>query len=66
VFDSDLFHATAEVRFRPEYEHRRVNVTMLYGERADDRHHAAPVTAGSAQSTTPAWRSRALTRSRRG
>jgi hypothetical protein len=65
VFDSDLFHATAEVRFRPEYEHRRVNVTMLYGERAEDRHHhAAPGASGAG--VTRAWRSPALTRSRRG
>jgi len=39
VFNSDLFHATAKVRFRPEYHHRRINITMLYGEREDDVHH---------------------------
>jgi tetratricopeptide (TPR) repeat protein len=39
IFNSDLFHATAAVRFRSEYENRRVNVTMLYGDRANDVHH---------------------------
>ena len=34
IFNSDLFHQTDELRFRPGYENRRVNVTMLYGYRA--------------------------------
>ncbi|KAA9373499.1 hypothetical protein F5972_35330 [Microbispora cellulosiformans] len=68
IFNSDLFHATAEVRFRPGYENRRVNITMLYGERADDVHHPGL----SRQATPnqipyrPAWRSNALTRRRAG
>ncbi|HEY0640290.1 MAG TPA: hypothetical protein VGD67_21890 [Pseudonocardiaceae bacterium] len=63
IFNSDLFHATEPIRFRPEYEHRRVNITMLYGDRADDRHHPSPV--GAATNTgTPAWRSGALGRAR--
>jgi hypothetical protein len=33
IFNSDLFHATAPLRFRPGYENRRINVTMLFGER---------------------------------
>ncbi len=33
IFNSDLFHATAPFKFRPGYENRRLNVTMLYGER---------------------------------
>lgn len=33
VFDSDLFHATAPLAFRPGYAHQRINITMLYGER---------------------------------
>ncbi|WP_416564175.1 tetratricopeptide repeat protein [Nocardia testacea] len=41
VFNSDLFHGTDTVDFRPEYENRRINVTMLYGERTDDRRRLA-------------------------
>ncbi len=33
LFDSDLFHETDTFRFRPGYENRRVNITMLYGTR---------------------------------
>lgn len=33
IFNSDLFHATAPLRFRPGYDNRRVNVTMLFGRR---------------------------------
>lgn len=33
IFNSDLFHATAPLDFRPGYENRRVNVTMLFGRR---------------------------------
>jgi tetratricopeptide (TPR) repeat protein len=39
IFNSDLFHATAEVKFRRGYENRRINITMLYGERQNDVHH---------------------------
>jgi tetratricopeptide (TPR) repeat protein len=35
IFDSDLFHETASLSFRPGYLNRRINVTMLYGL----RHH---------------------------
>ena len=31
VFDSSLFHESDGFRFKPGYENRRVNVTMLYG-----------------------------------
>ena len=37
IFDSDLFHRTDDFRFRPGYANRRVNVTLLYGERAGRR-----------------------------
>ncbi|MFI8519933.1 hypothetical protein ACIGEZ_19155 [Streptomyces sp. NPDC085481] len=67
LFDSDLFHGTDGVRFRPGYENRRINITMLYGERADDVHHrnpqgdsGLPTGAGGAA----AWRSGAFTRAR--
>jgi tetratricopeptide (TPR) repeat protein len=34
VFDSDLFHETDVMHFRPGYETRRINITLLYGTRA--------------------------------
>lgn len=34
IFNSDLFHKTDRLRFRPGYENRRINITMLYGHRA--------------------------------
>ena len=33
IFNSDLFHATAPLDFKPGYENRRINVTMLFGRR---------------------------------
>ena len=33
IFDSDLFHTTAPLTFKPGYENRRINVTMLFGKR---------------------------------
>ncbi|MBP8296873.1 MAG: tetratricopeptide repeat protein [Burkholderiales bacterium] len=33
LFNSDLFHKTDSYRFKPGYENRRINVTMLYGDR---------------------------------
>jgi tetratricopeptide (TPR) repeat protein len=33
IFNSDLFHRTAPLRFQTDYEFRRVNITMLYGDR---------------------------------
>jgi len=33
IFNSDLFHGTAPLRFRKGYQDRRVNVTLLFGER---------------------------------
>jgi len=43
IFCSDLFHATDSVTFRPGYENRRINVTMLYGDRMDAVRRAAAV-----------------------
>jgi len=34
IFDSDLFHATDQTRFREGYVNRRVNITLLYGLRS--------------------------------
>jgi hypothetical protein len=64
LFNSDLFHATEPIRFRSGYEHRRLNITMLYGDRANDTHHPSQ----AAITSTPAsgaWRSGAMMRSRR-
>ena len=33
IFDSDLFHQTDAIRFKPGYTDRRINVTLLYGDR---------------------------------
>ena len=33
IFDSDLFHETDRMDFKPGYENRRINVTLLYGRR---------------------------------
>lgn len=70
VFNSDLFHGTAGVRFKPGYENRRINITMLYGERADDVHHRNPQAdpdigaRTAAAAATGAWRSAAFARAR--
>lgn len=63
IFNSDLFHASDAVRFRPGYENLRVNVTMLYGDREEEVHHrelSGPESSG----LRPAWRSAAFTRTR--
>ena len=33
LFDSNLFHKTADVNFKPGFDNRRINVTMLFGTR---------------------------------
>ena len=33
LFNSDLFHKTDSYQFKPGYENRRINVTILYGDR---------------------------------
>lgn len=33
IFDSDLFHETDEMTFADGYENRRINITLLYGDR---------------------------------
>ena len=35
IFDSDLFHRTDDLDFRLGYENRRINVTMLFGNRGE-------------------------------
>jgi len=34
IFNSNLFHCTDSFNFRDDYEARRVNITLLYGNRA--------------------------------
>lgn len=33
IFNSDLFHQSGSLRFKPGYANRRINVTMLFGRR---------------------------------
>lgn len=54
IFDSDLFHATEAVNFSPEYENHRINITLLYGDRAND--HLYP--PGNPPSVSAALRTR--------
>ena len=35
IFDSDLFHETDQISFKEGYQNRRINVTLLYGRRAN-------------------------------
>lgn len=42
IFNSDLFHGTEAACFRPDYLGHRINVTLLYGDRRHDEHHAEP------------------------
>jgi hypothetical protein len=37
LFDSSLFHETDRFRFRPGYDTRRINITMLFGDRGARR-----------------------------
>jgi hypothetical protein len=67
IFNSDLFHGTAALHFRSGYENRRVNITMLYGDREDDVHHrnlARRDSIDAANSQRAAWRSAAFERAR--
>ncbi|WP_349606349.1 tetratricopeptide repeat protein [Cupriavidus sp. DF5525] len=56
IFNSDLFHATAAVSFRPSYENHRINVTMLYGDRESDVHHRQLAKADLMGGLASAWR----------
>jgi tetratricopeptide (TPR) repeat protein len=63
IFNSDIFHATDEVKFKPGYENRRVNITMLYGDRQNDQHYPA-ATEHEAPSQQLMWKSKAFSRFR--
>ena len=56
IFNSDLFHATAAVSFRPGYENHRINVTMLYGDRENDVHHRQLAKPDPMGNLVSAWR----------
>ena len=62
IFNSDLFHGTAAVSFRPGYENLRINITMLYGEREEEVHHRE--LSGPSVTASRAWRSAAFRRAR--
>lgn len=67
IFNSDLFHATAALHFRPGYENRRINVTMLYGDRENDQHHRELSARSSLPDSTnrsSAWRSASFSKVR--
>lgn len=65
IFNSDLFHGTEAVCFQPDYLSHRINVTMLYGDRRHDEHHAEPdLEQRAPQNGLAAWRSAALARRR--
>jgi hypothetical protein len=58
IFNSDLFHATDAVDFDPSYEGHRINVTMLFGDRAMDAHHPVDREPRARAGAPPsAWRS---------
>lgn len=59
IFDSDLFHGTARCHFRDDYESRRINITLLYGQRHEDMVLPAPEQQHSN------WRSASLRRLRK-
>lgn len=46
MFNSNLFHQTGRFHFKPGYENRRINVTMLFGDRLAP---AVPPTARRAE-----------------
>jgi hypothetical protein len=64
IFNSDLFHATEAVYFRPNYIGSRINVTMLYGDRRLDEHHTEPGVLEQ-PALCAAWRSGAFSHRRR-
>jgi hypothetical protein len=69
IFNSDLFHATQQVSFSTRYEDHRINVTLLFGDREQDRHfpqNRDPATSLVSQGAKRAWQSAAFTPRRRG
>jgi hypothetical protein len=66
MFNSDLFHGTHALHFKPGFEHHRINVTMLYGHREHDDLHRSlssrPDLASRWSRQASAWRSHAFSR----
>jgi tetratricopeptide (TPR) repeat protein len=62
IFNSGLFHATESARFRPDYQGRRMSVTMLYGDRGGDAQRRLAVTEPSALGGSSSRRSATFTR----
>jgi len=52
IFNSNLFHATDRFRFRPGYLNRRINITMLFGNR-DARLAERPAVPDRGRPMTP-------------
>jgi hypothetical protein len=44
IFDSDLFHETDRMIFSPGYTNRRINITLLYGQRESSAVEASAAT----------------------
>lgn len=63
IFNSDLFHASDAIHFRPGYENMRINVTMLFGDRERETHHPQLFYSGAGIGR-PAWRSAAFRRTK--
>lgn len=68
LFNSDLFHGTHEVHFKPGFEHHCINVTMLYGQRENDQLHRSLSSRPDLETRwgrhNSAWRSPAFGRHR--
>ena len=64
IFNSDLFHATEQVNFKPDYRSHRINITMLYGERRLDDHYPPSRHVELPEHSSSMWRSAAFARSR--
>jgi hypothetical protein len=68
LFNSDLFHGTHEVHFKPGFEYHRINVTMLYGQRENDELHRSLSSRPDLETRwgrhNSAWRSPAFVRHR--
>jgi len=47
IFDSSLFHQTDRYKFKPGYENRRINLTILYGDMQRSSSHTTDIPPGS-------------------
>ena len=58
IFKSSLFHVSEPFVFAPGYQHKRLNLTLLFGERRDDEDEAETGAGGGADDAPPqdeAW-----------